>query len=124
MKAIPKKLKEQILNDPEYLVCAKYGYLGHVCHGRITLEHAVIYAHNQVQERWAIIPLCAYGHSVDYHQDGGDLNKEINLWIALNRATDDELFAVSKAIDYKRERTRLNQKYGTYESPASLSIIC
>ena len=42
------------------------------------------------------------------------LNKEINVWIALNRATDEELKKYSKAIDYIRMREVLNKKYGVY----------
>ena len=48
---------------------------------------------------------------MDKWQDCGILNKEINEWIALNRASDEELEAVSKAIDYKRKREYLNGKY-------------
>jgi hypothetical protein len=82
------------------------------CSGRITWEHALIYAGKQIDEVWAIIHLCAYHHEVDEFQDGGGLDKEINVWIALNRATTDELLQYSKAIDYQRMRTRLNNKYG------------
>lgn len=114
MTKIPLKIKKQILLDPFYTVCARAGRHGHECSGRITWEHAVIYGGKQVQEVWAIIPLCEKGHSVDHWQDGGDLNKEINEWIALNRATDLELKGASKAVNYIHRRYYLNQKYGRY----------
>lgn len=82
------------------------------CAGRITWEHAVQFGGRQVDEAWAIVKLCAYHHAVDEYQDRGDLNKEKNLWIALNQAGEEELRAVSKAVDYKKEKERLNRKYG------------
>lgn len=117
MRPIPPKLKAALAADPEYKVCAKSSVAGHNCDGRITWEHAIIYAGRQLNERWAIIPICAYAHSVDFHQDGGDLDKQVNMWIALNRASEDELRAVSKATDYLAYRDRLNQKYGRYVPP-------
>jgi hypothetical protein len=108
MKKIPLKLRKQMENDPYYQVCARKCS---ECDGRITWEHAIIYAGGQLNEKWAIIPLCEYHHAVGKHQDGGDLNKEINRLIALNRATDKQLESISKAINYKRERERLRVKY-------------
>lgn len=107
---IPKTLLNQILNDDYYLTCArkKEG----TCKGRITFEHTHIFAGKQIQEKWAIIPLCEFHHDVNTYQDCGDLKKELNQAIALNRATDDELKKYSKCIDYKRRQTHLKQKYG------------
>lgn len=116
-RVIPQELRAEMALDPYYSICAKKGRFDHVCSGRITWEHAVIYASNKVQKKWAIIPLCEFAHSVNTHQDGGDLNKEINLWIAVNRATDDELRAISKAMDYIHHRAWLNAKYGVYVVP-------
>lgn len=109
MRKIPEKLKKEILSDPDYKTCTRKD---HDCDGRITWEHAIIYAGKQLNEKWAIIPLCAYHHSVDFHQDGDGLNKEINVWIALNRATDFELSMISKVIPYLKERARLNAIHG------------
>jgi hypothetical protein len=47
------------------------------------------------------------------YQDGGNLNKEKNIYIALERATDDELQAISKATNYIELRDRLAKKYET-----------
>jgi hypothetical protein len=111
------KLRRQLSLDPYYHVCARKGLHRHQCGGRITWEHALIHAGKQIQERFAIIPLCAKAHAVDHFQDGGDLSKEINQWIALNRANDDELLAISKAEDYFLRRAMLNKKYGKYHVP-------
>lgn len=110
MRAIPAKLRKQIDSDPYYKKCARADEGN--CSGRITIEHAIIHAGRQLNELWALLPICAYHHAVDQYQDGGDLNKEKHLWLALNRATDSELEAISKAINYKRERERLNNIYG------------
>lgn len=102
--------------DPYYHICAKAGYFGHTCHGKITWEHSLIYAGKKVQSRFAIIPLCEFGHSVNTYQDGGDMVKEVNVWIALNRATDEELRSISKAVNYLFLKSRLNNKYGKYDA--------
>lgn len=88
MRKIPKKLLEDILSDPYYATCARYSS---ACAGRITLEHALIYAGRQINEKWAIIPLCARHHAVDQFQDGGVLDKRENQRIAVSRATPEEL---------------------------------
>ena len=88
MHPIPIKLKKEILADPYYKQCARKD---RHCKGRITFEHALIYAGRQIQEKWAIIPLCAYHHSVDKFQDGGGLDKRINERIAVSRATPEDL---------------------------------
>lgn len=113
MKRIPDKLKRELAIDPEYKYCSLLG--GGDCDGNITWEHAIIYGSNQVQEKWAIIPLCARHHAVNEYQDAGTCNKEKNVWVALNRATDEELIKYSKAINWIRERARLNTKYGTFK---------
>lgn len=82
MTPIPLKLRKQLEVDPYYSMCSR---AGSECNGRITWEHAIIYAGRQVQERWAIIPLC------EFHHLGKGLNKQINIFIALSRATPEEL---------------------------------
>lgn len=112
---IPAKLRTEMNEDPEYTRCCLQGY--HECAGRITREHALYYAGKKVQDRFAIIPLCAQGHGVDLFQDAGTVSKEVRVWVALNRATDQELFSISKVVNYLREKDRLNEKYGTYAPP-------
>ena len=82
MSKIPKELLEEILADPYYQVCARKSS---ECGGRLTFEHAIIYAGKQVQEKWAIIPLCWHHHL------GEGLKKNINQAIAYSRATDEDL---------------------------------
>lgn len=114
MRPIPKKLKTDILLDPFYTQCCLKGTQDHICGGPITWEHTIIFANKQLNEKWAIIPLCARGHAVNLYQDAGTMDKERNVWVALNRTTTEQLKAISKVIQYVPMRDRLNNKFGPY----------
>lgn len=105
MTKIPEQLREEMARDPYYQKCcrSKEG----TCQGRITWEHAWIYAGRQIQEKWAIIPLCEFHHAVNMHQDGGDLNKHENQRISLLRATPEDLKKYPKK-DWNFEKQWLN----------------
>lgn len=120
MTPVPPKLRKQLAADPEYQVCSLYGY--HECGGRITWEHAIIYAGRQVQERWAIIPLCARGQEVDQYQDDRTMNKQMNRWVALNRASDEDLARFDRA-PFRFERDRLNATFGEWGLKAPVPKI-
>ena len=113
MNNIPKKLKEELSCDPEYKTCMRAKLLhDHVCkpdplNGKlIEWEHVFTFAGKQVQEKWAIIPICWLVHR------GGMLRKEINQWIALNRGTDEEIRKISKGVNYLQRKEYLNKRYG------------
>lgn len=108
------KDREEMSQDPFYQTCALYGQHGHECGGKITWEHALKYAGKKLQEIWAIIPICEKAHAVNSFQDAGTMNKEMNVWVALNRATDEQLEAISKAESYLQKRVYLNSIYGEY----------
>lgn len=112
MNNIPPKLKKELAVDLEYKTCSLTGH--DPCDGRITWEHALYFRGRQVQKRFAIIPLCELHHGIGKYLDAGTLLKDLNIWVALNRATDEELKEISKATDYTRMRERLNEKYGVY----------
>jgi len=101
MHKIPDKLRAQMHDDPYMHVCARADF---ECEGRVTWEHAFIHAGKQIQERWAIIPLCVYHHL------GPGLNKEINQMIALSHATDEELAKYPKT-DWEQMKKYLFKKY-------------
>lgn len=111
MRPISPKNKTIINNDPYYKTCCRRDEGN--CSGRITIEHVLIFAGRQIDEIWNLLPVCEYHHSIGKHMEDGDLNKEKHTWIALNRATDEELLKYSKAINYIEKRTNLNNKYGT-----------
>lgn len=104
MRPIPQKLRKEMSDDPYYSVCARRndGW----CDGRITIEHSLIWRGRQLNKKFALIPLCVYHHL------GAGLDKNKNRMIALNRATDEELQAISQAVDYIQLRKYLNKKYG------------
>ena len=112
MRPIPPKVKEQIDVDPFYKQCARWRE--GTCAGRITIEHSILFGGRQMDALWNLIPLCAYHHAVEEYQDSGDLDKQKNEWIALNRAEDWELKKISKAITYVERRKYLNEKFGVY----------
>lgn len=112
MRTISKRVKDQILEDPFYCRCAREALLkDHVCAGRITWEHSFIYGGKQIDEVWAIIPLCAFAHGVDQYQDCGIMDKKISEWIAINRMTAEDEAKYPKR-NWAREREWLNKKYG------------
>lgn len=124
--SMPAALRADVGQDPEYSRCALQGLLLSLvgpCDGRVTREHAVYYAGKKVQLKWAIPPICAKHHGVDSYQDGGTAAKEIREWVALNRATDEELFSKSKVVNQARRRDYLNGKYGVYVAPPIPSFV-
>lgn len=109
-----RKIKniDSLLADPFYSVCSRQMFLNdHFCIGRITLEHALYYAGKRIDDHFAIIPLCAYSHSVDEWQDRGILNKEINEWIAINRMTEQDMQNYPR-FDWGKRKKHLNEKLG------------
>jgi len=82
MRPIPPALKEKIAADPYMKKCARRDGK---CDGRITWEHCWIYGGKQINEPWAIIPLCVYHHL------GPGLDKHENQRISLRRATREDL---------------------------------
>ena len=113
MRRISQRVKNEILNDPFYRICARAKLLhDHKCEGRLSFEHTLTFAGRQVDEVFAIIPLCDLAHGIgQFLNSGGILNKQINEWIALNRATDAELEKYSRA-DWKWKKDYLNKIYG------------
>jgi hypothetical protein len=94
MRLISQKLRSEMAADPYYQVCVRKDS---TCQGRITWEHAFIYAGKQINEKWAIIPLCVYHHL----REG--LSKEENQRIALSRATPEDL---ARYPNYNWEKRR------------------
>lgn len=109
MGKIPKEILNDILLDPFYKRCVRAEFGD--CGGRITFEHAIIYAGRQVSEKWAIIPLCSRHHSVNEYQDSGLLDKRFNEWIAINRMTP-EIEARFPRFNWAQKRGYLNGIYG------------
>lgn len=113
MNNTPLKLRKQLADDPYYKECArKELFDDHICEpdpltGKlIEWEHAIYFKGRQLQERWAIVPICWLVHR------GGMLNKEINELLALMSADKNELKAISKVVNYENRLNFLVKKYG------------
>lgn len=113
MRVISTRVRKVINEDPYYRSCARWRDGG--CTHHITMEHTLIYGGSQIDEVWAIIPLCTYHHAVNECQDGTGLDKKKNVWIALNRATDEDLQKYPRR-DFINERLTLNIIYGNYDA--------
>lgn len=128
MTPIPKKTRAELEQDPFYHRCARNDALhDHECQGdpvrgpygrMIEWEHALILAGKKYQKPFSIVPICWWAHR------GPGQNKEINVWIALNRATDEELLDLTRAggRDYFRYRAFLNTQYGVYNPVENVGI--
>lgn len=111
---IPLKMRAAMALDPSMQVCMRKVLLNdHECKPdplqpkkMYEWEHTLTFAGKRLNEPWAIISICWLTHR------GGLLDKQKNIWIALNRATDQELLSISKAVDYFRMRRNLNSIYG------------
>lgn len=119
MSTIPKKMREEMQLDPFYHSCARRDALhDHECERDplnpqkpVEWEHALYFAGSKIQEKFAIVPICYWAHR------GSGMNKQINEWIALNRATTEEMLELSRkgGKDYFIYRSYLNKKYGVYK---------
>src|SRR3990172_48879 len=99
MRPIPPKLRKQIADDPFMARCIHEG-----CGGKPEWEHALIYGGKQVNEAWAIVPAC------EFHHRGAGLDKEYNQFIALMRASYNDLNKYPKS-DWIALRQYLKTKY-------------
>lgn len=98
MNRIPPALRARLAEDPYMKACARHSP---DCRGRVTWEHALTYAGKQVQEAWAIVPLC------EWHHLGAGLNKQINIRLALSRATPEQLLKYERADWIQQSRPKI-----------------
>jgi len=117
MRPIPKKLLKEILDDPYYQKCIRHETKK--CSGRITLEHALIYAGKQINEKWAILPVCEKHHAVNKYQDAGDLDKRYHEYVAVNRMMSDDEKKYPR-VDWKSKRKMLNKIYEGEKHPVDI----
>ncbi|MDY0388544.1 MAG: hypothetical protein RBT65_15760 [Methanolobus sp.] len=110
MRPIPQKLKQEIINDQFYKICIREKT--HNCGGRITWEHAIIFAGKQINEKWAILPVCERHHGVNSYQDRGDIDKRFHEWMALTRLfNSDEAYQEEQKKKYLRAWPEWERKY-------------
>lgn len=118
---IPKAMRLEMSNDPTYQSCLRARVLSdHVClpdpmTGRlIEWEHALFHAGRKINEKWAIIPSCWWAHR------GPGLDKAINQWLALNRATIGD-FEKYPRQNFIGRRDILNRRYGVPDLSTSIA---
>ena len=99
MRPIPVALRKRLSEDPFMKRCIREGN----CSGRITWEHAFMYQNRQINEAFAIVPLCEKHH---FH----DLDKDYGRYIGLLRATPEELARYPK-VDWKQKLEYLKTIY-------------
>lgn len=112
MRKISKTNKDIIATDEFYDVCCRADEYD--CAGGITIEHALIYAGRQMDEIFALLPVCEYHHGVNTYQDRGKLDKKKHEWIAISRMTEDDKKKYNRR-DWDRELKLLENIYGKYE---------
>ena len=101
MNKTPKWIKDiwAVQSRPK---CARKGV---DCSGKMTKEHALYYAGRQIQEPWAIIDLCWHHHL------GAGLNKRMNEYLAIMRATPEDL-AKYPRVDWAQKLSYLKKTLG------------
>jgi hypothetical protein len=105
MRPISKKFRKIINKDPFFKVCIRKSEGS--CNGRITIEHAWMYAGRQIDAMWNFVPLCEYHHF-------DDLDKNYGRFISLGRATSKELNDYPR-VNWTQEYSRLKHQYGKSE---------
>jgi hypothetical protein len=108
MRRIPDNVRRQLANDPFMWACIHQQFkLGPCeCDGRIEWHHPFIYAGKQIVDAWATVPLCSY-----HHREA--LNSDFARYVALLRATDDDL-AQYPRTNWAHMKRRLQTIYGEY----------
>lgn len=105
MKNMPLGLLAEILKDPFYKKCCITGETP------VEFHHNFIYANNQVQEKWCILPLVKRIHDIEKRQD---ISEKLN-WIMLNRADEITLNKYGRTRNLIKRRDELNKIYGEYK---------
>jgi hypothetical protein len=109
MHKTPKRIFEEIAKERP--PCERAAtFQDHACGGRSTMEHCFIYAGRQIDEKWAIIRLCEFAHSVGPYAMNGILDKSKNRFIALKHATTEDL-AKYPRVDWEQLIKSLNNRY-------------
>jgi hypothetical protein len=105
MRPISKKLRTELEADPYYKKCAasRSAVGGLQCIGKIEWHNPFIYQGKQINEKWAIDPLCEIAHEeIKNHL----FLKQDSQRRCLLRATDEDLAKYPK-FDWKQLKIKL-----------------
>lgn len=89
MRPIDPKNRKKMAADKFYKQCC---LKDEHCHGRIEWHHVWIYAGKQIDEIWAIVPVCYYHHQ---KAGVGEVKDKLEL-VSLGRASDEDLKRYNK----------------------------
>ena len=105
--AIPLKTRAALAADPFMRRCIYRALMvaPTPCSGRVEWEHAMAKMGWNCQEPFALVPVCTE------HHRGKGLIKQFNVLVALNRATDAQLRAASRAEDLVQRRKHLREHF-------------
>lgn len=112
LKPIPDTLKRQMQDDPFYKICC---LKNQECFGRIEWHHHLRYAGQRQNEKFGILPLCSYHHSVEKQKD---TTKKLNK-IMFSRTTEEERKKYPRLLWHQYNAQRIRH----YEENPELSDI-
>lgn len=104
MTPIPPKIRKKIGDDLYYKICA---IVDDDCMGRIQFHHVWIYRGKQIQEVFAILPVCEHHH--DMVKKSREIKGILEL-VSLQRATKEELGRYPNK-DWRQITNYLNKKF-------------
>ena len=107
-KPIPQELRDSMSMKPFYKKCC---IANDNCFGRIEWHHHKTHKGTRLNKEWCILPVCQHHHGRANIRN----TRERMDWVALNRASDQELKEISQAEDYIKTREMLNRIYGEYK---------
>jgi len=92
-RPIPKKVREQLAEDPFMQSCC-LASTEYACEGRIQWHHHLKYGGKRQDEPWGILPVCELHHKLE-----AQFKYELDE-VMVSRATYEQLKPYSKAVDY------------------------
>lgn len=104
MRPIPIELRKRIASNPFMQRCIYWGIRSNGCKGRVEWEHAFEYGGKQINEEWAIVPVCTYHHRIA-------LDKDYNRFRAIIRADIDDLQRRMPKKNWRQIKKYLVAKY-------------
>lgn len=99
MRPIPLSMRKKIAEDPFMKHCIYPN-----CIGYPEWEHAWIYRGKQINEPWAIVPVCMF------HHRGIGLDKDFNRYHSIVRASEED-FKKYPRTDWQQLKKYLLQKF-------------
>ena len=104
MRPIPLDTLRDMMKNPFYRKCCICGYY------KVQFHHHLIYGGQQINELFAILPLCKKCHD---EANKRYMSEKLD-WVMLNRASEDELMRYSKVVNLQRRLVYLNSKFGSF----------